>query len=127
MMPEMTIKRFSVFSVAKIYGLVFFVVGLLIGVIYGLSVMLFGAALSALSPNNDGAALGGVSSVVVGLLIMIAFPLFYSFAGFISGLIAGLIYNIAAGVVGGIKFECETTTVEYAAPQQWNQPPYAAQ
>ena len=34
-MAEMTIRRFSVFSVAKIQGLLAFVIGLFIGVIYG--------------------------------------------------------------------------------------------
>ena len=44
-MAEMTIRRFSVFSVAKIQGLLAFVIGLLIGVIYGLVFMVFGAAM----------------------------------------------------------------------------------
>jgi hypothetical protein len=35
-MPEMTIKRFSVFSIAKMQSLLMGVIGLIIGVIYGL-------------------------------------------------------------------------------------------
>ena len=40
-MAEMTIKRFGVFSVAKIYGLICFIFGLIIGVIYGLFLIIF--------------------------------------------------------------------------------------
>ena len=39
-MAEMTIKRFAVISVAKMYGLLSFIFGLIIGVIYGLFIML---------------------------------------------------------------------------------------
>jgi hypothetical protein len=128
-MPEMTIRRFSVFSVAKIYGLIFFVVGLLIGLVYGLSVMLFGAAFAAMAPSNDGATFGGVGSVVIGLLVLIFFPIVYSVAGFIGGTISALVYNMAAGVAGGIRFELESAAVDYAPPaaNQWNQNPYPAQ
>jgi len=74
-MAEMTIRRFSVFSVAKIQGLLAFVIGLLIGIL-----------------------------------------------GFIGGLIAALVYNLAAGVVGGVRFELEGVEQPYAPPppEQWN-------
>ena len=35
-MAEMTIRRFGVLSVAKMYGLLMFIFGLIFGVIYGL-------------------------------------------------------------------------------------------
>jgi len=63
-MAEMTIKRFGVFSVAKMYGLLMFVAGLIIGVIYGVVLIVFGAAITGLSPGEGAAAqgddLGGV-------------------------------------------------------------------
>ena len=46
-MAEMTIRRFGVFSVAKMYGLLMFIVRLIFGVIYGLILIVFGAAISA--------------------------------------------------------------------------------
>ncbi len=121
-MAEMTIRRFSVFSVAKMQALLMFVMGLIIGVIYGLFFMLFGAALSALATRGEDQAMGGVSSIVIGLMFMIGFPIVYGLIGFIAGAIGALIYNIAAGIVGGIKFELEGTTPTYAPPpppQQW--------
>jgi hypothetical protein len=119
-MAEMTIRRLGVFSVAKIEGLLLFVMGLIIGVIYGLVFMIFGAAITSLAPSGD-QAMGGVGSIIAGIVIMIAVPIFYGVLGFIGGAIGALIYNLAAGVVGGIKIELEGVTPEYAPPppQQW--------
>ena len=114
-MAEMTIKRFGVFSVAKMYGLVGFVFGLLIGVIYGLILIVFGAAISAMAPGGD-ATVGGVSTVVTGVIIMIALPIIYGVFGFIGGAIGALIYNVMSGIIGGVKFELEAVQQEYAPP-----------
>jgi len=131
-MAEMTIKRFGVFSVAKMQSLVMFVIGLVIGVIYGLIFIIFGAAITAMAPRGEGqAAAGGISTVVIGLVFMIAFPIIYAIFGFIIGCIWALVYNLAAGVVGGIKFELESVNPGYAPPpppqQQWGNQPYPAQ
>jgi hypothetical protein len=66
--------------------------------------MIFGAAISSMAPTNEGQTFGGVSSVVVGLVMMIFFPIMYGLFGFVGGAIGAAIYNIAAGIVGGIKF-----------------------
>ena len=129
-MAEMTIRRFGVISVAKIYGLLTFIVGLIIGVIYGLIFIVFGAAMSALAPGGRDAAAGGISSVVIGIVMMIAIPVMYGLLGFISGAIGALIYNAIAGIIGGIKFELEGVQNEYAAPpppHQWAPNQYPAQ
>ena len=120
-MAEMTIRRFNVFSVAKIQGFLAFVIGLLIGVLYGFAFMIFGAAISSLAPQGDSQAMGGVGAIVIGLVIMIAVPILYSIIGFIGGAIGALVYNLAAGVVGGVKFELEGVAPAYAPPppQQW--------
>jgi hypothetical protein len=99
-------------------------------VLYGLFFMIFGAAMTAMSPRAEGAAAGGVSSVVIGLLLMIGIPIFYGILGFISGAIGALIYNLAAGIIGGVKFELEGVNPEYAPPpppHQWAPNQYPAQ
>jgi hypothetical protein len=129
-MAEMTIRRFGVISVAKIYGLLTFLIGLIIGVIYGLIFILFGAAMSAFAPGGREAAAGGISTVVIGIVMMIAFPILYGLLGFISGAIGALIYNAVAGIIGGIKLELEGVQQEYAAPpppHQWAPNQYPAQ
>ena len=121
-MAEMTVRRVGVLSLAKMQGLLMFVMGLIIGVIYGLIIMLFGAAMSSLAPRGDAQAMGGISTIVAGLIIMIALPVFYGIIGFIGGAIGGFIYNIAAGIVGGIQLDLEGPTMQYTPPpppQQW--------
>lgn len=129
-MAEMTIRRFGVLSVAKVYGLLTFVIGLIIGVIYGLFLILFGAAMSAIAPSGDAALAGGVSTVVMGVALMIVFPIVYGIMGFVGGAISAVIYNIASGLIGGIKFELEGVQQEYAPPpppNQWAPNQYPAQ
>jgi hypothetical protein len=118
-MAEMIVRRVGVLSVAKIEGLLMMVIGLIIGVIYGLIFMIFGAAMSSLAPR-EGQAMGGVGSVVIGLIIMVAVPIFYGVLGFVGGAIGALIYNAAAGIVGGIKLDLESEIPYAPAPPQWN-------
>jgi len=126
-MAEIIVRRVGVLSIAKIEGFLMFIVGLIVGVLYGLAFMLFGVTVSSFSGRSDSQALSGVSAVVIGLLIMIGVPIFYGIMGFIGGAIGGLIYNIASGIVGGIKLELEGVQ-QYAppaAPPQWSPNPYA--
>ena len=128
-MAEMTIRRFGVLSVAKMYGLLMFLFGLIFGVIYGLILIVFGAAISAMGPGGEATA-GGVSTVVMGIGMMIGLPLFYGVLGLIMGAIGALIYNAVAGIIGGIKFELEGVQDEYAPPpppHQWAPNQYPAQ
>jgi len=129
-MAEMTIRRFGVISVAKMYGLLMFIFGLIFGVIYGLILIVFGAAMSALGPGRESTA-GGVSTVVMGIAMMIGLPLFYGLLGFIMGAIGALIYNAVSGIIGGVKFELEGVQQEYAPPppppHEWAPQQYPAQ
>jgi len=125
-MAEMTIRRFGVFSVAKVYGLLLFGLGLIIGILYGLFFMLFGAAMSALAPRGDSQLAGGVSSIVIGIIMMIAIPVLYGILGFIFGAIGALIYNLVAGIIGGVQFELEGVAGPYTPPpppEQWRANP----
>jgi hypothetical protein len=127
-MAEMTIRRFGVISVAKMYGLLMFIFGLIFGVLYGLFFIIFGAAMSAFGTKD--ATAGGVSSLVVGILMMIGIPIMYGLIGFIMGAIGALIYNAMAGIIGGVKFELEGVQHEYAPPpppHHWEPHQYPAQ
>jgi len=114
-MAEMTIRRFGVISLAKMYGLLMFIFGLIIGVIYGLFFIVLGAAMSRAAGGNNG-TLGGVSSAVMGIAMMIGIPIFYGILGFVMGAIGALIYNALSGIIGGVKFDLEGVQHEYAPP-----------
>lgn len=118
-MAKMQIKRMGVFSCAKIYSITLAAFGVIIGVIYGLIFMVVGGAMMAGGGRGSGGA--GASSLVIGLVMMVAIPIFYGVLGFIAGALGGLIYNVAAGFVGGLELELEPVGDTYAAPPspQW--------
>lgn len=124
-MATMRVKRVGVLSFAKMLGVVWACLGLIIGVIYGLIFMVFGAALMASGGRGNEAAVGGVSGIVVGLVMMVGIPIFYGVMGFIGGAISAVVYNVAAGFVGGVELGLEDTERAYAAPPQpqWNPAP----
>src|SRR5829696_2089593 len=104
-MAKVQIRRMGVLSCAKIYSITLAAMGLIIGVIYGLIFMVVGGAMMAGGGRDAGMA--GGSSLVIGLVMMIAIPVFYGVIGFIGGIIGALVYNVAAGVVGGLELELE--------------------
>src|SRR5829696_412505 len=126
-MAKVQIRRMGVLSCAKIYSITLAAMGLIIGVIYGLIFMVVGGAMMAGGGRDAGMA--GGSSLVIGLVMMIAIPVMYGIIGFIGGIIGALVYNVAAGVVGGLELEIENmdTGTGYAppAPNFGDQPPYA--
>lgn len=104
-MNRLRIRKLGVLSVAKIYAVMMFVMSLLISIPYGLFIMIFGVAMMG-SGEKAGFAAGG-GSIVIGLLIMIGLPIFYGIMGFVLGTISAFIYNIFAGMVGGVEIEVE--------------------
>jgi hypothetical protein len=123
-MAKVQIKRVGVFSCAKMYAITLAAVGLIFGIIYGLIFMVLGGAMMA--GGGRDASTAGASSLVIGLIMMVAIPIFYGVLGFIAGLVGGAIYNVAARTVGGIELELENVDDGYAPPPppQWGtQPP----
>jgi hypothetical protein len=93
----MVIKRVAPLSVAKVAGSLYAFLGLCIGAL----VSLLSLAGSAFSGEGSGfGALLGVGAIV-------AFPILYGGFGFIFTLIAAALYNVIAGMVGGIEIETQ--------------------
>ena len=105
-MNKLRIRKLGVLSVAKIYALIMLVISLIISIPYGLFIMVFGAAMMGTGERAGFAAGGG--SIVMGLLFMIGLPIFYGLIGFVFGAIGALIYNLFAGIVGGVEIEVES-------------------
>ena len=104
-MSKLRINKLGILSIAKMYALIMLVVSLLISIPYGFFIMFFGAAM--MSAGGRGGLAAGGGSIVLGLLFMIGIPIFYGAIGFVFGAIGALIYNIFAGIVGGIEIEVE--------------------
>ncbi|HWS88455.1 MAG TPA: hypothetical protein VN282_15895 [Pyrinomonadaceae bacterium] len=125
-MAKVQIKRMGVFSCAKIYSITLAAMGLIVGVIYGLIFIVLGGAMMAGGGRDAGMA--GGSTLVIGLVMMIAIPVMYGIIGFIGGIVGALVYNVAAGIVGGLELEIENmdggTSYAPPAPNWGDQPPY---
>lgn len=104
-MNKLRIRKMGILSVAKMYAAIMLVISLLISIPYGLFIMIFGVAMMG-SGERAGLAAGG-GSIVIGLLVMIGLPIFYGAIGFVAGAIGALLYNLFAGMVGGIEIEVE--------------------
>jgi hypothetical protein len=104
-MNKIRIRKIGVLSVAKLYAVMALVLSLLISIPYGLFIMVFGAA--ALGTGEYGSMLAGGGAIVIGILVMIGLPILYAIFGFIGGAIGALLYNLFAGIIGGIEIEVE--------------------
>jgi hypothetical protein len=103
-MNKLRIRKLGILSVAKIYGAILLVMSLLISIPYGLFIMFFGGMMMS-AGGRGGLAAGG--SIVIGLLVMVGLPIMYGAIGFVSGALGALLYNLFAGMVGGIEIEVE--------------------
>jgi hypothetical protein len=101
----MVIRRIGVFSLAKIMGVLYAGLGLVIGICFALFTMLGGGAMMASGQDGGGAAGGMMMGMGLGMAIFA--PIFYGLVGFIGGLICGWLFNLAAGFVGGLEIETQ--------------------
>ena len=100
----MVIRRFGVWSVAKLYGALLAAMGLLFGAVIALASMIGGAA-GALGDGPASAA--GPMAMLFGVGAIIFLPIFYGVLGVVMGAITAGLYNLVAGLLGGIEVETE--------------------
>ncbi|NNE98999.1 MAG: hypothetical protein HKN25_08255 [Pyrinomonadaceae bacterium] len=108
-MNKLKIRKLGILSVAKIYAVMMLVMSLLFSIPYGLIIIIFSLIGGAGAGSQDGLAglaVGG-TGVVFGIVVMIALPIIYGILGFVMGALSALVYNIFAGMVGGIEIEVE--------------------
>lgn len=88
---------------AKTFGAFYFLLGLIFSLFFiaiGVSVLMF--------DRNAGGQAPGIIGTAIGSLVVIFFgPVFYGVIGFVFGAIGAFLYNIVAGMAGGIEFEIE--------------------
>ncbi len=97
----MIIRRIQPLPLAKVMGIVY----ALMGLILGLFVAAAFSSLGTLSPAQKpmpwwGAAIFGVGGIIV-------MPVLYGVMGFVGGLLSALLYNLVAGRIGGIVLEVD--------------------
>jgi hypothetical protein len=95
----MVITKVNAFSVAKVAAVLYAGVGLLAGALFSLIGM---AGLGAALAGQEGA---GFLSMLFGVGAIIIMPICYAVFGFIGSFIFALLFNLAAGMTGGIEVE----------------------
>lgn len=101
----MVIRHVGVWSVARLYGGLSAGMGLIFGVIVAL-VALAGGMAGAI-PADTGVASGALGAMF-GVGAVIILPLFYGVLGLAMGALTAALYNLVAGMFGGIELDIQT-------------------
>jgi len=88
------IKSVGVLSSAKIFGIIYGCIGLVMATV----------ALASFAFRKNSGVLGGIEGVAIAIMA----PILYSLMGFAVGAITALIYNLAATWIGGIEIQLES-------------------
>ena len=99
----MVVRRVGIASLAKMLGAIYAVIGLIAGSGFAL-IGMFGGAVAAMQQGGELGALGGLLFGFGGIIVM---PLLYGLVGALFGALSALLYNLFAGVVGGIVLETD--------------------
>jgi len=95
----MVVKRIGPLSVGKIAGTLYAVMGVLIGAVVSLIAMV-GSSMGSDTGSSGMGALLGVGAIVI-------FPILYGGLGFVFTMLAAALYNVVAGMVGGIELDMQ--------------------
>jgi hypothetical protein len=98
----MVLKRIGVLSMAKIAGILYAAIGVLVGLLFAFISSLAGMAGAHMNPDMPGwfAPMFGVGAIVF-------LPVIYGVMGFITGALGAAIYNLFSGMIGGVELELE--------------------
>ena len=96
----MVIRRVGPLSFAKVSGVLYALMGLLLGGIFSLVSIVGGA----FAPQGSEA---GMAGMLFGVGAIVILPVFYGVLGFVMSLIGAALYNVIAGWVGGIELEVQ--------------------
>jgi len=105
-------RRIPVWPVMRVVFIIFLIIGIIVGLMYGFMISSFGLLLSALGESSidEGFPLiGNLGFVMVPII-----ALFYAVFGTIAAIIWVVIYNITASVVGGIELELEEREIPFS-------------
>ncbi len=100
----MKIQRIEPVSCAKIAGIIYAAIGLLIGALVSLFALV-GLAFSSAQQGWAENPMSPLIGMVMGVGAIIAFPIFYGALGFFFALLGAWVYNLVASRVGGIEIE----------------------
>ena len=100
----MVLKRVGVWSAARIAGAIYAGLGFLFGCFFALAALL-GAGFASAAGGDD--APPAFVGVVFGCGAVIFMPLLYGLLGMVTTAFSAWLYNIVAGMVGGLEVDVE--------------------
>lgn len=100
------LKSVGVLSIARIMGLIYGCMGLLLAPFF----LLF-AILGSVAGRNRNPLAG-----LLGIVFALAVPFLYGLTGFVTGALGGLLYNWLSKWVGGVELELEFEPAGPVAP-----------
>ena len=95
----MIVRRFGVWSFARMYGTLMAAMGLLIGLLFA-CLSLVGAGFAS---QNSQMPAGMATAFGVGAVVIL--PIMYGIFGLIGGAIGAGLYNVFASMVGGVEID----------------------
>ncbi|MCH9651622.1 MAG: DUF3566 domain-containing protein [Deltaproteobacteria bacterium] len=96
----MELRRIDPLSCAKVTGILYGAMGLLIGGIFSL-ISVMGGVLG----SGDSGSLGGLEGLIVGAGAVIFLPIFYGVLGAVFSALGAFLYNLVARNFGGIEVD----------------------
>ncbi len=96
----MELKSVGPWSVARVLGSMYAAMGLIFGALFACAALIGGSFAQRNSDLGAFGALFGVGAIVL-------LPLFYGVAGVVFGALSAWLYNVFAGMVGGIEVQLE--------------------
>ena len=93
----MVINRVGPLSAAKIAGVLYAIMGLIVGAFFSLAAM-----AGALGSNDAG---GAAMGAIFGVGAIVLFPIMYGCLGFVGAGISAWLYNMLATAVGGVEVD----------------------
>lgn len=90
----MVVKSVGAVSFAKIMGTLYVIIGLCFGALFSLM------AVAGFGGRSGMGAIFGIGAVIL-------VPIVYGIIGFVATLIGAWLYNLAAGIVGGVELETD--------------------
>jgi hypothetical protein len=104
----MVIRRIGVWSAARLYGGMSAVMGLLLGACFAVIAMVGGGMAAVAESSGTGTGLAsGMLGAMFGVGAIIILPLFYGVLGIIMGALTAALYNLFAGMFGGIEMDIQ--------------------
>lgn len=97
----MVINRIDPLSIGKVAGVVYGGIGLLFGAVVSMFAMIGGVAGGLANDEPAGAIVG----LVFGAGAIVILPLFYGVMAAIMAMLGAVLYNVVAGLIGGIRID----------------------